>query len=91
MESIDVIISIIGIRISSKPPDETHPFGHSRFEPLVAFLIGVALPIVAYEIGRDAVFRILHRSTIGVNSILSILSKEAMARYSIYVGKKLNS
>lgn len=96
----DVVTSIIGyfgIRISSKPPDESHPFGHSRFEPLVAFFIGGALLIVAYEIGMDAVSRISHRSTIEVNSImlgvtiLSILSKEAMARYSIHVGKKLNS
>ncbi|ASJ11453.1 cation diffusion facilitator family transporter [Thermococcus thioreducens] len=96
----DVITSIIGyagIRISSKPPDRDHPFGHSRFEPLVAFLIGEALLIVAYEIGRDAVYRILHGGTIQVNSlmlgvtILSILSKEAMFRYSVYVGRKLNS
>ncbi|WP_258083429.1 cation diffusion facilitator family transporter [Thermococcus thermotolerans] len=96
----DVITSVIGyagIKISSKPPDRSHPFGHSRFEPLVAFLIGEALLIVAYEIGRDAVYRILHGGTIQVNSImlgvtvLSILSKEAMFRYSVYVGKKLNS
>ncbi len=96
----DVITSVIGyagIRISSKPPDRSHPFGHSRFEPLVAFLIGEALLIVAYEIGRDAVYRILHGGTIQVNSlmlgvtVLSILSKEAMFRYSVYVGKKLNS
>ena len=96
----DVITSIIGyagIRISSKPPDRSHPFGHSRFEPLVAFLIGEALLIVAYEIGRDAVYRIIEGGTIEVNSImlgvtvLSILSKEVMFRYSVHVGKKLNS
>ncbi|NJE05563.1 cation transporter [Thermococcus sp. M36] len=96
----DVITSVIGyagIRISSKPPDRSHPFGHSRFEPLVAFLIGEALLIVAYEIGRDALYRILHGGTIQVNSImlgvtvLSILSKEVMFQYSVHVGKKLNS
>ncbi|NJE30185.1 cation transporter [Thermococcus sp. 18S1] len=96
----DVITSVIGyagIRISSKPPDKSHPFGHSRFEPLVAFLIGEALIIVAYEIGRDAVYRIIEGGTIEVNSImlgvtvLSILSKEAMFRYSVHVGRKLNS
>ncbi len=96
----DVITSIIGyfgIMISSKPPDKSHPFGHSRFEPLVALLIGEALLVVAYEIGRDAVFRILHGKSVEVNSlmlvitIVSILSKEAMARYSIHIGRKLRS
>ncbi|WP_148883191.1 cation diffusion facilitator family transporter [Thermococcus aciditolerans] len=96
----DVITSVIGyagIRISSKPPDKSHPFGHSRFEPLVAFLIGEALIIVAYEIGRDAVYRIIEGGAIEVNSImlgvtlLSILSKELMFRYSVHIGRKLNS
>ncbi|ASJ08237.1 transporter [Thermococcus siculi] len=96
----DVVTSVIGyagIRISSKPPDKSHPFGHSRFEPLVAFLIGEALLIVAYEIGRDAVYRILHGGAIEVNSlmlgvtVLSILVKELMFRYSVHVGRKLNS
>ncbi len=96
----DVVTSVIGylgIRISSKPPDKSHPFGHSRFEPFVAFLIGEALVIVSYEIGRDSVYRLLHGETIVVNSImlgvtvLSIFAKEAMFRYSVYVGRKLNS
>ncbi|ASA78510.1 cation diffusion facilitator family transporter [Thermococcus sp. 5-4] len=96
----DVVTSVIGyagIKISSKPPDKSHPFGHSRFEPLVAFLIGEALVIVAYEIGRDAVYRIIRGGSIEVNSIMlavtvvSILAKELMFRYSVHVGKKLNS
>lgn len=96
----DVITSVIGylgMRVSSKPPDRSHPFGHSRFEPLVAFLIGEALLLVAYEIGRDSLFRLLHGTAIEVNSImlsvtvLSILAKELMFRYSVYVGRKLKS
>ncbi|WP_054839417.1 cation diffusion facilitator family transporter [Thermococcus sp. JCM 11816] len=98
----DVVTSIIGylgMRVSSKPPpDKSHPFGHSRFEPpLVAFLIGEALLLVAYEIGRDSLFRLLHGTAIEVNSImlavtvLSILAKELMFRYSVYVGRKLKS
>jgi cation diffusion facilitator family transporter len=96
----DVITSVagyIGLKVASKPPDEDHPFGHSRFEPLVAFLIGEALLIVAYEIGRDSVLRLLHGETIEVNSVMlavtvvSIIAKELMFRYSVYVGRKLNS
>ncbi|WP_297073157.1 cation diffusion facilitator family transporter [Thermococcus sp.] len=96
----DVITSVagyFGIKIASKPPDRDHPFGHSRFEPLVAFLIGEALLVVAYEIGRDSLMRLLHGESIEVNGImlgvtvLSIVAKEAMFRYSVYVGRKLNS
>jgi cation diffusion facilitator family transporter len=97
---IDVVTSVagyIGLKISSKPPDREHPFGHSRFEPLVALLIGEALLVVAYEIGRDSLLRLLHGETIPVNwmmlcvTVISILAKEGMFRYSLRVGKKLNS
>lgn len=96
----DVVTSVagyFGIKVASKPPDRDHPFGHSRFEPLVAFLIGEALLLVAYEIGKDSLVRLLYGEGIEVNGImlgvtvLSILVKEAMFRYSVYVGRKLNS
>jgi len=96
----DVITSVagyFGIRVSSKPPDRDHPFGHSRFEPLVAFLIGEALLVVAYEIGRDSVERLIHGEHVAVNGIMlgvtavSIIAKELMFRYSVRVGRKLNS
>ncbi|WP_457751851.1 cation diffusion facilitator family transporter [Thermococcus sp.] len=96
----DVITSVVGyfgIRVSSKPADRSHPFGHSRFEPLVAFLIGEALLIVAYEIARDSVERLLGGEALEVNMIMlgvtmvSIIAKEGMFRYSVHVGRKLNS
>ncbi len=96
----DVLTSVVGyfgIRVSSRPPDKSHPFGHSRFEPLVAFLIAEALLVVAYEIGRDAFFRLRHEIPLDVNglmlgvAVVSILAKEGMFRYSAHVGRKLNS
>ncbi|AIF70216.1 transporter [Palaeococcus pacificus DY20341] len=96
----DIITSIIGslgIKISSKPPDESHPFGHSRFEALFAFFIGMALFLVAYEIGRDSISRVLSGYSLEVNAIMlgvtviSIISKEAMTQYSLRVGRKLNN
>ncbi|RLF79147.1 cation transporter [Thermococci archaeon] len=96
----DVITSVFGyfgVKIASKPADQTHPFGHSRFESFFAFFIGMALFLVAYEIGRDAIKRIVENSTIEVNAImigvvlLSIFSKEAMTQYSLKVGRRLNN
>ncbi|AIY90623.1 cation diffusion facilitator family transporter [Geoglobus acetivorans] len=90
-------IGYIGVRISSKPPDKTHPFGHSRFEPLFAFIIGVILILTAYEIGREALKRISSAEFIQVNEIMlgvvifSIVSKEALTQYTLRAGKRLNN
>lgn len=37
------LLMAIGLRLAQKPPDEGHPQGHSRFEPLVSLLIAVTL------------------------------------------------
>jgi cation diffusion facilitator family transporter len=96
----DVITSIIGffgIKISSKPPDKSHPFGHSRFEPLFAIAIGFALLLVAYEIARDSIGRMLFKEVISVNALmlavtlLSIIAKEGMTQYTLKIGKELNN
>lgn len=90
---ITSIIGIIGVKIASKPPDESHPYGHSRFECLFSFFIGLALFFTAYEIGKFAVERIIYGEVIEVNAImvgvaiLSIVVKELMTRYSLFVGK----
>lgn len=96
-DTITSIIGYVGLKISSKPADRGHPFGHSRFESLFAFFIGIALLLVAYEIARDSIWRIGRGLSIEVNALMlsvtliSILSKEAMARYSLAVGKRLNN
>ena len=94
---ITSVIAIVGIKIALKPPDESHPYGHSRFECLFSFFIGLALFLTAYEIGKFAVERIVSGETIEINAImvavaiLSIVVKELMTQYSLFVGKKLNS
>ncbi|RYY59623.1 MAG: cation transporter [Chitinophagaceae bacterium] len=44
---------LFGIRYSSKPADENHPYGHGRAEPLVTFVVvgflTVSATIIAYE------------------------------------------
>jgi cation diffusion facilitator family transporter len=94
---ITSVIAIVGIKIALKPADESHPYGHSRFECLFSFFIGLALFFTAYEIGKFAVERILSGEIIEINAImvavaiLSIVVKELMTRYSLFIGKKLNS
>ncbi|MDK2868906.1 MAG: hypothetical protein PWP39_141 [Pyrococcus sp.] len=94
---ITTIIGFVGVKIAKRPPDSTHPFGHSRFEPLFAFFMGELLLIVAYEIFRDSIERIMHGVIIEVTpvmigvALLSIFAKEAMTQYTLVVGRKLNN
>jgi len=44
---------LLGLKYAQKPPDENHPYGHTRIEPLITFLVVAFLvtsaTIIAYE------------------------------------------
>ncbi|MGC8757976.1 MAG: cation diffusion facilitator family transporter [Caldisericaceae bacterium] len=96
----DVLTSavvIVGFKLGEKPPDKEHPFGHGRIEIIATLIIAFLLFIVAYEVGRDAVTRLLHPQKVEFNYIAVIFMfgsagfKEWMASFSIFLGKKINS
>ncbi|TDD94447.1 cation diffusion facilitator family transporter [Flavobacterium cellulosilyticum] len=47
------LLVLFGIKYSNRPPDENHPYGHGRAEPLITFLVVVFLitsaAIIAYK------------------------------------------
>lgn len=64
----DVIYSVavaVGLYISLKPPDLTHPQGHSRFEPLVCLVVAMMMGIAGYEALRSSIERFI----VGGNAI----------------------
>jgi cation diffusion facilitator family transporter len=54
------IIGLIGIRFCSRPKDEDHPYGHKKYETLFALGIAAMLLIVAFNIGKGGVGRIIN-------------------------------
>jgi len=55
-----VIIGYIGIRISDKPPDEQHAFGHGKAENVAGVIIGSLIFIAAAAIVYEAVRRLIY-------------------------------
>lgn len=96
-DSISSVIVLIGGKISRKPADDDHPFGHGRAEHISAIIIGVLLAIIAFDfvIGAIEKFRTheqTHYGTIAiVVTIVSIVLKEALAQYAFWAGRKINS
>lgn len=53
------LLMAVGLHLAQQPADETHPQGHSRFEPLVSLLIGLAMGLAGYSAIREGVERFL--------------------------------
>lgn len=89
------------VRISGKPEDSSHDYGHGKYETLATTVIGIALATVAVGIGWKAVEALLfwyHGGTLAAPGMLalwaalvSIVLKELVYRYTVRRGRKLNS
>lgn len=89
------------VRISGKPEDCGHDYGHGKYETLATTLIGIALSAVAIGIGYKAVTAFLYwlqggmLATPGMLALwaamVSIAIKELVYHYTVHKGRVLNS
>lgn len=100
IESIsDVLTStvvFIGLKVASKEPDEDHPYGHGKAEPLAATIVALALAIAAVLIIVQAIHNILtpHELPAAFTLyalIIVVVVKEILYRYVIKAGKETES
>jgi cation diffusion facilitator family transporter len=92
------IITFVGFRISLKPPDRLHPYGHGRAEPLVGLVIVVFLGIIAFEILSEVYKKIFlggpitPPETIAAGmALVGVFVNLIMTNYMMKTGKKINS
>lgn len=95
------IIVIVFVRISAKPEDEGHDYGHGKYETLATAIIGIFLLFVGFGIfwnGVTSIYGFLRGGTLQepgmlalVAALVSIVFKEVLYQYTVLAGRKLNS
>lgn len=96
-DSLTSVIVIIGLRVSSKPADREHQYGHGRAELIASLIIGTLLAVIAFNFVVEGISRLVNLESVTYGAIaiaatlISILVKESQAQYSFWVGRKLDS
>ena len=95
------IVVLIFTRISNKPQDKNHDYGHGKYETLATAIIGIVLFAVGASIcwnGLQAIQTVWQGGRLPApgmlafaGAIISIVSKELIYRYTIHVRPKINS
>ncbi|MEG0016872.1 MAG: cation diffusion facilitator family transporter [Gordonibacter sp.] len=57
-DSAGNVVGLVGIAIASRPADESHPYGHAKFETYASLVIGVLLLLAAFEVGSSAIAKL---------------------------------
>lgn len=96
----DVVV-LIFVRLSSKPADEDHAYGHGKYETIATSIIGLALLVVACMLGWEGICKI-YAYACGEQlqspgyvalaaAVVSIVSKEWVFRYTRKVADEVQS
>ncbi|PKK94430.1 MAG: hypothetical protein CVV60_06465 [Tenericutes bacterium HGW-Tenericutes-5] len=52
------LIVFVSAKFSKKERDETHPYGHDKFDSMISIFLGFALIVTAFEVGKNAAFKL---------------------------------
>ncbi len=96
------IVVFVSAKFSKKEKDETHPYGHEKFDSMISIFLGFALLITAYQLGKDAVIRFIEivfesqafSSPLWytwVIALITIVVKELLFRVTIKDAKRARS
>jgi cation diffusion facilitator family transporter len=97
--ALDIAGSLViwgGLKVAARPPDETHPYGHGKAEPIAAVVVACGVLAAAAGLAIESVREILtpHHGpapfTLGI-LIVVIVVKEILFRYVNRIGRNVES
>ncbi|MGE5605523.1 MAG: cation diffusion facilitator family transporter [Bacteroidota bacterium] len=95
---LSFLVILFATRIIAKKPDQTHPYGHHRAEPLATVVIAFIIFFVGAQLFISSVPAIINRTITEIPSpiaimvtVFSIIGKLGLAFYQYRIGKKTSS
>lgn len=90
-------LTVFGFKLSSRPADKEHPFGHERFEQVSALIISILILIIGVLLGKSSIEKIITPSEIVISVytyvvlVLSVILKIGQMLMYGYFAKKASS
>ncbi len=91
------LVTIFGFKLSSKPADREHPFGHGRIEYISGLIVAFLVLMVGFEFVKSSFARIKNPTPVEFSFVpfilllISILFKVWLSRFYKNIGGKINS
>lgn len=92
------IVSLIGFKISGKPADKSHPFGHARMEYITGFMVSIVIAVLGIELIFTSIEKIFSPDPVLKNMfwpivilVIAVFAKIYQALFNFKVGKIIQS
>ncbi len=96
-DSIASLVTLIGFKISGKPADSEHPYGHARVEYIAGIIVSVFIVVLGINLVQSAFNKIIHPETSDFNTLTlmillgSILVKLWQSLFYKKIGNMIDS
>lgn len=96
-DAVSSIINLVGFKISGKPADKDHPFGHGRIEYLSALVLAFVILTMGVELIKSSIDKFSNPEKVifsvpaVIVLVFSIIAKIWLAMFNRTIGKKINS
>lgn len=91
------VISLVGAKLAAKPADKEHPFGHGRYEYIVALIVSFLILEVGISCFKTSIDKIFHPEDLNISLIaliiliVSVFVKIWLSLFNRKLGKKIDS
>lgn len=91
------VTTLVGFKMSSKEPDQDHPFGHGRLEYISGLIVAFIILLVSFQLFKSSVCSVLKPEPVTASwftviiLFISILAKFYMYSYNHHFGTVINS
>src|SRR5947207_10376788 len=93
--ALDIASSFViwgGLKLAARPPDETHPYGHGKAEPIAAIVVSIGVLLAALGLAIQSVREIFlpHHGPAPYTLLVlvaAVIVKEMLYRYVVRVGR----
>ena len=91
------IVSFISFKISAKPADRDHPFGHARMEYVASMIVSFLILHVGFDLLSESVRKVFSPEPVEFSPViivvlsLSVICKLWLALFNRKIGKKISS
>lgn len=84
-------VTVIGAKISVKPVDKDHPFGHGRMEYVTALIVSVFIFLMGIELGKSGITKIISPESVKFSavSLVILMCSVAVKLWMAYFNGKL--
>lgn len=85
------LITLVGFKLSEKPSDDEHPYGHARFEYLSGLLVAALMILIGFEFIKSSLNKIIHPTsvTFSIPLVIVLLLSITVKLWLMFFNKKL--